>query len=1277
MKRPSLLFITILISLIANSAGAQQVFHVQLEWTKKVHPVLGQEVLVSSQNYPNLHKPHLSFYRQVVPGLDATSEVELVNAVFEPVQDKALLPLYADLPAEVSIERQTSYLRSEPHLVLNFVPMRKNASTGQVEVLVDGQLLVTAAPVNAPSSRHQASRASSELMANGSWYRVGVTETGIYKLSFSYLQQLGMNPSTIDPRQIKIYGTGGRPLSFENPADGPTMMEELPIRVVGEGDGSFSSGDFVLFYAEGPNNWSLVEQDGELNYKHIRHYYSDTIYYMVAVTPGSGKRITPKTSLQASADLVLNSYEALRHHELDQHGPINEMILSGREWFGELFDITTAYDFTFSVPGLITSKPVELTAAVAARSSNSTSFITSYNGQTVMTQSLAPASIDAYYSDYVRLKRSTATFLPAGETFGITMRYNKANSSSKGWLNFLNLVGTAKLQYRPGTQLPFRDRAAADAQVVEYQLANASNDVLLWDVTNLHEVQEQQREVIGNEIRFRTQGEEVREYVAFNPSSAQQPATGTSINNQNLLGQSPAKLIIIAHPNFINEARELGELHLVQDGYSYLVVTPQSIYNEFSAGTQDVAAIRNFLRTLYERPTSPEDSPEFVLLFGDASYDFKDRVSSNTNFVPSFQSGNSIHPELAFVSDDFYGFMDPGEGNLDARSSEGDLIDLCVGRLPVSTSDQAKAVLQKIKLYTSDTSLGDWRNTVTFIADDQDENAYVNTAEKLSNYLQEITPTYNQDKIYVDSYQQISSSGGHVYPDATEDINRRIEKGALVVNYVGHGGERGLAHEQLVRLEDIHDWSNLRRLPLFLTATCEFGRYDDPNRISAGEWVLLNPSGGGIALMTTTRAVYNQGNENLAMAAYETLFTPTNAAGDMRPIGLVFRDAKNKIGFTINTRHFTLLGDPALTLAYPKQHVRTLSINDQPASSQPDSLKALSTVTITGEVTDQSGNRLTDYNGILYPTIFDKPGVKKTLGQDADSRAVEYMEQDHVIYKGKATVSQGLFSFSFVVPKDISYQNGFGKVSYYSDNGSTDANGQYSNVIVGGSNDSGFVDDQPPTVNVYINDTNFVSGGLTSEDPLLLVKVADDHGINTLGNSIGHELTATLNGGEPVVLNEYYEAKLDDHRAGEIRFPYSDLEEGRYRVNVKVWDVANNSAEGYTEFIVANSANLELSRLMNYPNPFTPSTSTSFHFEHNHPGTELHVTLQIFDIRGKLMKTIDQKVYSEGSHLGTLKWDGRDDSGNNIGQGVYVYRLQVSTPDGQIAAASEKLVLLR
>lgn len=1126
------------------------------------------------------------------------------------------------------------------------------------------------------SANKKAGKIDSKLR-NGQWYKFNVSQTGVYKLDKSFFDDNRISLTGMDVSKIGIFGYGGAVLPMQNNAERSEDMEQIPSEAVGLSDGTFDNGDYILFYAQGPITWRL--NNTGTAYRHLKHTYADNISYFVCVGEYRRSNVQNVTKITNASSYNTNEYDYLNVHHVDQLTDISQNVKTGKEWFGEEFNFNTTQTINMgTVQGLNTSKSVILKSYVVARSlTASSNFDLKHAGKTLISQTCGTTGSN-YLDPYVSTSITTLDTNLSNGQLDFTYTYRKGASSDVGWLNYLQVHARAKLIY--GSQaLSFRDKGGIldEQSIIQYNIQTSASDLKIWEVSDVNNIKNYSYDKSGTSISFKSTGGSLKEFVAFRTTDALTPQFSGRIANQNLHGLDFADVFIICYDSFLNQAKELAQFHSDREGYRVNIVTPTQVYNEFSSGTQDVTAIRDFLKYFYENANSDDDRPRYLILFGDASYDFKDRILDNTNLVPSYQSNNSIDPTVSYVSDDFYGLLDPEEGNWEVNYDSSHLLDIAIGRIPVKTSVEARNIVAKIKAYHNTSSLGNWRNNLLFVGDDEDNNLHFRQTEEFANYIDTVYPLFNIKKIHFDAFVQEIGPGGAEYPEVEKQLREGVQNGVLVVNYMGHGGELGWAHERVLDNTAIKSWTNLDRQTLFVTATCEFSRFDDPQRVSAGENVFLNKNGGAIAMLTTTRVVYAGANAGLLNRLYRgNAFEPVN--GKYQTLGEIIMTTKNKYTLTPNTRNFSLLGDPTVRLAYPAYRVATTSINGKIADQAfNDTLKALSKVTVTGVVTDVTGNKLSGFNGIVYPTIFDKPDTLSTLANDpgpGQSTPAKFATRKNIVYKGKASVKNGDFKFEFVVPKDISYKFGNGKISYYAQNENEDGNGSYFDFLIGGTSADAIVDEQGPDAELFINDLEFSFGGISNENPTVIAKVSDDNGINTVGTGIGHELTLTLDNEDPIVVNDYYEAELDDYRRGTITYPMTGLEEGRHSISMKVWDVANNSASAYTEFVVANSAEMALDHVLNYPNPFT--TSTTFWVTHNRPGDILDVTVQVFSISGKLVKTLKTSQVSQGSTFNEITWDGRDDFGNKIGRGVYVYKVNVKSSDGMSAEAMEKLVIL-
>lgn len=1200
------------------------------------------------------------------------SSATLINAKYIPIsqKDKECYFSVSDIPSQVRIELSQLWEKKKAFTQLRILPFRQQ--NGQIEKLVEFSVQLTEAPLSkSPEKKYKSIENS--VLRTGNWVKVGVVQTGVYKISKAFLSSLGMN-SGFDPRNLRLYGNGGQILPEKNSDYYPDDLAENAIYVAGESDGQMNDNDFILFYAKGNTSWKADLIKGI--FRPTKNLYADTTWYFITADLGPGKRITPQVQSDLSADQIVQAFDDYQVIENDEEN----LLKSGRKWVGNRMEIITGHSFSLSFPDLLPGSH-QLTAVLTGRNTSpvsggsgfmETEMRLSVNGQS-FTQIIPGLSGISYLDTYCRENEKNHVFETGSSSLNIQV--SKQTASSTAWIDQLILNVKRSLKFR-GPYLAFRHlESVGSGKTARFQLENASTSVRIWEVTSPYDIREQVADLDGSNLQFTVQTDSLREFVALNLSgSFPAPIPGAAVQNQNLHGVSNVDMVVVCPPVYQQAGARIADHHINHDGMQVLLVSPQEIYNEFSSGKQDIAAIRNFMRHLYNRPDS---RLKYLLLVGDGSFDPKYRLSYNTNFIPIYQSPESYSPIGSYASDDFYGLLDPNEGSNIGNANAG-MLDIAVGRLPVSYVSEANAVVDKIIHYaTNRNCLNDWRNTICFISDDEDYADHLDQAEAVSAIIDKKHPVYNIEKIYLDAYQQVSGSGGQRYPQVNTDINNRVSRGALMMNYAGHGGEQSLALERVITIPEINSWTNPDNLTFFMTATCEFARFDNPDFTSAGEYVILNPSGGAVGLYTTTRLTFSTSNKALNLNVMDTIFGIRN--GEHLSLGETIRIAKNKTGSSFNNRSFALLGDPAMKLAFPTYNVVTTHVNGQTVGSLPDTMKALQLVSVSGYI-EKNNQTATDFNGIIIPTVYDKSTLMSTLSNDGlpGSPLRQFKVQRNVIYKGPVSVKNGYFTFSFVVPQDIQYQFGFGKISYYARHESAllDAAGTYENVIIGGFSKNPLTDTKGPDIKLFMNNERFVNGGMTDQNPSLLAFVEDDIGINTVGTGIGHDITAILDAqsSNPIILNDYYQAEKDNYKKGSIRYPFRNLSEGKHTLSLKVWDVANNSAEASIEFVVIKSSELSLDRLLNYPNPF--SNQTQFYFEYNQPGVAVDVDLSVFTVSGKLVKTIRTALFSNGYRSEPIPWDGRDDYGDRIGRGVYVYRLRVRTPDGRTAEKFEKLVIL-
>ena len=1105
---------------------------------------------------------------------------------------------------------------------------------------------------------------TSSVLATGSWYKIAVQETGIHKITYQDFIDMGISPSQLNSSAIGVFGNGGGMLPENNSGYRYDDLRENSIEVVDGGDGKIDEGDYILFYGESPDNWTFNYTTRV--YSHAKNLYSDYSYYFITVSEGTGNRVTLQPSSISPASFYSTKFDDYAFHEIDS---LN-LIRSGRTWYGEVFnDKKDFHDFYFSFPNINIQSPVKIVTSVAARAPVLSKFFIS-EGSTFIDSLQADATDLQSISLFGRPKQKISWITNPDPDIHITMKYQLPDANSAGWLDYLELSCIRNLRW-VAPQMSFRDaNSVGKYTITEFVMSGADPSVVVWDITDQANIRNIQGTLTDSTLKFRLPTDTLREFIAFNGSSFYPVSLVEPVANQNLHSILPHDLVIVTNPLFAEQADSLAEFHRITSHLSVVVAKTTDIYNEFASGNPDPTAIRDFVKMLYDKGM-PGNTPKYLLLFGDGSYDPKNRVPNNNNMVPTYQSLESLKYIGTFVTDDYYGIMGDNQGD----GSNGD-IDIGIGRFPVTLKSEASILLNKIIHYSSnkDSVQSDWRNMITFIADNENRNMHLNQAEELANIVKTKYPVYNVNKIYIDSYPFVPTPAGDRCPDANKAITKAVTKGCLILNYTGHGGEGGWAAEKILTSEDVGSWENINTLPVFITATCEFSRFDNPERYTAGEMVLMQPNGGAIAIYSTTRLALSTSNFRLDSSFFMNLL-PKN--GEPIPkMGDLIKISKNYNGNNNNIRNFVLLGDPAQSIAHPQYKITTTEINHKPVNSDPDTTQGLSTVDVKGRIEDLQGNMLKNFNGILFPKVFDKPTTYRTLANQEDSYQQNFELQNSLLYQGKATITNGEFDFSFVVPKSIALQFGKGKISYYAKDSITDANGFFDDFIIGGADPSVNFLNSGPEIALYMENPEFINGDKTNRNTELLAFLDDSNGINYTGLGIGHEIVAILDNDaiHPIVLNDYFNADIDQYGSGIVRYPINNLGNGRHTLRLRAWDLFNNSSEKEISFFVSDYPTLAVNQIGNYPNPFKDMTTFRF-FPIQNAGN-LVAQIQIFTLTGFLVRTIESEFKESDQGVLTIQWNGRGDQGQQLSSGLYIYHLKVTGENGAAFRASQKLVIL-
>ena len=1204
------------------------------------------------------------------------NSIVIENVTFSDITTENLKQLDKNIiPNELTYDIRTSISRGKIYLFLELFPLiNQNGDFKKVNSFRFSYK-------KGVSNRLKRQRIQNSVLSTGEWYKFYVDKSGIFRLNRSFLSQLGLNTNNIDPRNIKIFGNGGNMLPLNNSVEYPIDPIENAIKIHGEDDGVFNNSDFILFYAQGPNGYNS-DSNTNLN------LYSDKTAYFINISPSPGKRITENVQPVNTANTIVDSYTAYKYHELDEYN----IAKIGRRWFGDRFDFESNKTFEFTFPNLRTSEPISLRVYTAAVSEISTSMSVEINNQEVSNLNYSSINDPILVSgDYY-----AGEIMVSNSNISVDLNYNNnGNPSSVAYLDYISLEGTCDLNYN-GDQFSFHNKNVLDLSgIAQYNITNANSISNIWEITDLNNVSEIFIDDSESTVSFKALLGEEKRYIAFNQESFYEPIIEgeTNVENQNLKFDiflddqnqfQDLDYLIICRSDMLYEAERLAQINRDFNNLNVKVVTLEKIYNEFSSGTQDIAAIRNFVKYIYFNASDDANRIKYLCLFGDASFDYKDRISQNTNIVPSWHSLNSYSLASAYVSDDFFGMMDENEGMME----NSDKLDIAVGRILADSPQRATDLVDKISNYYNENSYGDWRNKLIVISDDVDEpweSIIQGTSNSLADLITDNKPFFNVKKILSDAYVQESSSGGERYPDVNKAIIDGIELGALAVNYFGHGGEDGIARERIFDRIDATELSNENKLNCFVAVTSEFTKFDNPGRNTAGEFLYWNKNGGAIALITTTRQIFVSVGVNFNLTLENYLFSLNS--DNYHTMAEALRLTKNdpSISGSDQRRLVFFIGDPAMKLAIPKPNIRITEINDIPIDEFTEPLQGLSSVKIEGQIDDEFGNKIDDYQGELVTTVFDKNIERSTLGNDGTSQndspiILNFTTLGEVLFRGRSSIENGDFDVNFIVPRDVVMEVGNGKMSFYSKSNSNlmDQNGSNLDILIGGINENAAEDNMGPEIELFMNDEAFISGGITNENPHLLVKLFDENGINT-SSGIGHDIVAVLDDdvANSFRLNDYYEANLDDYQNGTINYPLRDISPGLHTLRLKAWDVYNNSSTSEIQFVVHDQdLELVISNVLNYPNPFI--NYTEFWFNHN-SSSDLSVSIQIFTISGKLVKTINGYVNTTNSSSLSrdLFWDARDDFGDKVAKGVYIYRLTVRSDQiGKQVSKTEKLVIL-
>lgn len=1097
--------------------------------------------------------------------------------------------------------------------------------------------------------------ADHSVLATGQWFKIPIETTGLYKITTTDVPSL----RGVQSSNIALYGDAGGMLSSNNKTIFHDDLSPIAIEVVDRNqNGMFDSDDYILFYAECANVWRYNTSSRQFEYR--MHAYANYNYYFL--TTNDSQSGAQRVALHGSASPSIMPSAIYTHTALALiHEDKLNVNSGGAIWVDSkltysynqrtcTFDFPTTDGVVFARYGLAhaSSSPASFTVSSNSGDSKSHHF---YSGEDYQT----------FYSPFSNM----------GNQCSFTFTYTPQESNAAGYFDFLELNGTQELRYAGG-QCFFRNKQIiADDTAISFFFTGGNAQLRIWDVTD--PCQPQAKGIAsssnGNHY-FNAATDKARTFLAFTEADAYTPTEIIPIDNQDIHNSETPDYVIVSHTDLLQQANELADLHRQQNGLKVLVVTQEQVFNEFSSGRPDPVSIRRLMRCMRHRPNDSDTLlPRYLLLFGKGTFDNRNLLKANQNTVITYQSNNSFGDESSvYPSDDLYGYLDDNAvGDFEGEMSLG------IGRLPAKSADEASHMINKIRRYLnrSDLSLGsirgDWRNYVALLADDADpscpyDSVFTSDSEITARRIKALFPHFNIDRIYADSFVQQSGADGSYYPDVNNALRQRINYGCLLLNYIGHGSSNYIGTERYMEISDIEKYTNTDCLTFFVTSTCSFGRYDQlQDRCGAEAFLLADAA--GIGIISASRPIHHTQRFNTALCLY--MLDPYNSAGD------ALRLAKN--GSPVS-HSIALLGDPALHLSIPRNEVRVTHINQRPVNPMVvDSAEVLSQVTVEGDIIAPDGLPLSDFNGTIYPIVFDREVKCRTLANDNDSTEVNFVQQKNILYKGRDIVTNGHFSYSFIIPRDVAYNYDYAKLSHYATNDLDNATGQYGNIMFGGFNEDMVLTEFHPTVELFIDDTTFRNGGLTNETPTLYARLSDSVGINAAGCGLGHDITAIIddNPYSTVTLNDFYEPDIDDSRRGEVRYTLGKLENGPHTLTVKCWNIFNYSGSATINFVVANDRTPQVGQFTAAPNP--AHDRTTLRIEHNLTDQIASATIILYDIRGRLLRTLDLTPAAGGCVI-AYPWDFTASDGTALPKGVYIARCIITTTNGQTLSQNSKIV---
>lgn len=1105
------------------------------------------------------------------------------------------------------------------------------------------------------------------VLSEGRWVKVRINSSGMKRLTKAALSKMGF----ADISAVSVYGNGG----FDVPhLVSGNMSDDLKKLSV------YRTDDAVLFYARDSKRWSW-NINGSLSCEQSE-YDTYTYYY---ITDSQKPSVVPDSCYSATLPVVerVSDYNYRLHHELHSEN----LLLSGQEWYGESISgdkPTKVLSFTLPKRGACDS--LFVTCDLIGRSGSVMKYKAYYNDVLIYSGQFDPVNTSSTVDDYATYdgfsktviakdkERNELKFVLSSNSSSDYAWIDKVTITSRSDLDMTNvsdlIVCNAKSNYVDyGDRLPMKDVKGS----LEYNVSGADASYVVWKVDDYINPVVMPTTFSDGKLRFVHDKDKVVDFVIFNPNgSIEEPEVVGVVENQNLHGLPSVNYVIVYHPDFKDEAERLAELHRRYSNISVATVNVEHIYNEFSCGKAEPAAIRNFLSCIYRKGLDGGDELRNVLLFGDGSYDNMSSPDNTSNKIPTYQSKESLIKSDTYVTDDFYGWLKDDMTSVDVTNK----MVIGVGRFPVQTKDEAKAAVDKSETYLSKADFGAWKNAVLFVADDGDKCEHIKYADSVAKIVEEKQPDVDVKRIFMEMYAPERSSTGIVYPKAHEDFMKSINEGCLVLNYVGHGGYNALSDEGLYKHKHIEEWTNKGRLPFFITATCDFCPFDDNHLESSGEKSFLYPHGGFIGLFTTTRLVYGSSNNRIHKALYDFLLE-TNDDGRRYTIGEASFNAKLKARNLTNSLKYVLIGDPALTLDFgTERYVATEEINGQHIDICDSPIAALKTNVVKGSIRNADNSLCDSFNGQVMVTLYDKRATKIMTGPVSGS-TYTYEDNGNILYSGMVPVKGGSFDVSFILSKDIDFEVGYGRLSYYAYSvDSVEASGSLNTVLVGGVSDNISDDGQGPEITMWIDYPEFSDGGNTGPNPIVYARISDESGINTSGLGVGHNISICIDNDRENAINanDFFSYDVGSFTSGMLEYQLPTLPDGHHVITLKAWDNINNSSIKEININSSVHSGISFGTVELFPQPYFNESSFKLSFSHNSGAGNMDITMRLYALNGQQLAQSSATIAASGSRFDDIDVSSFLPSIKGLSSGIYFLNVDIRN-NGRKGVFTKKIII--